>query len=245
MSAKKTVPMKRSSNCSSENHGSVQASTASKKLLRNGVDGIKLFVKTDSPEYSKDALQGAIHEAHGMKKPVFAHPYGGADILTAIESEVDILAHTTPQSGPWDEKIFTAMKNRKVALIPTLTLWKYFSRHDRLSTSEKIVNTAIDQLRGWMDEGGTVLFGTDAGATEYDPGNEYTLMAKAGMNFRRILESLTTAPAKQFGQSGRIAAGSPADLVVLKSDPSSNLQALTSVQYTFRNGVIIYRNTGQ
>ena len=68
------------------------------------------------------------------------------------------------------------------------------------------------------------LFGTDVGyMSDYDPTEEYVLMAEAGMSFRQILASLTTAPAEQFGESkqlGWVAAGFQADLVILKNDPS-------------------------
>ena len=136
------------------------------------------------------------------------------------------------------------MKDRRVALTPTLTLWKYYARHDRISTQEQIANTAIGQLRAWLAVGGTVLFGTDVGAVDYDPSEEYAMMAEAGMSFRQILDSLTTAPAGRFGESdqpGRIAPGFPADLVVLKDDPSRNIRALAAVQYTLRAGTIVYR----
>jgi len=136
------------------------------------------------------------------------------------------------------------MKDRRVALTPSLTLWKYYMRHDRISTQEQLVSTAIGQLRAWLDSGGTILFGTDLGAVDYDPSEEYALMAEAGMSFHQILASLTTAPAERFGESkqlGRIAAGLQADLVVLKGDPSKNIRALAAVQYTLRAGKIIYR----
>jgi len=69
-------------------------------------------------------------------------------------------------------------------------------------------------------------------------------MAAAGMSFRQVLASLTTAPAERFGESkqqGRIAPGLHADLVVLKDDPSKDIRALAAVQYTLRAGKIIYR----
>ena len=69
-------------------------------------------------------------------------------------------------------------------------------------------------------------------------------MAEAGMSFRQILASLTTAPAERFGESkklGRIAEGLDADLAVLKDDPSRNIRALAAVQYTLRAGKIIHR----
>ena len=127
---------------------------------------------------------------------------------------------------------------------PTLWIWKWYSRHDRQSAQDKIANTEVGQLRAWLAAGGTVLFGTDLGAVDPDPSEEYALMSQAGMTFRQILASLTTTPAEWFGQSkqlGRVAPGYQADLVVLNNDPSKNIQALTDVQYTLRAGKIIYR----
>ena len=69
-------------------------------------------------------------------------------------------------------------------------------------------------------------------------------MAEAGMSFRQILASLTTAPAERFGESkqlGQVTAGLQADLVILKNDPSKNIRALAAVEYTVRAGKIIYR----
>ena len=165
-------------------------------------------------------------------------------MLAAVRGGVDVIAHTTPHSGPWDEAILAAMKEQGVALIPTLTVWKYYMRHDRISAQEQVANTEIGQLRAWLACGGTVLFGNDLGAVDYDPSEEYALMAESGMTFDQILGSLTTAPAERFGESkqqGRIATGFQADLVVLKDDPSSDIRALAAVRYTLRAGKIIYR----
>ena len=100
-------------------------------------------------------------------------------------------------------------------------------------------------MRRWVASGGVVLFGTDVGyMSDYDPKEEYLLMGEAGMTFRQILASLTTAPAERFGQSkqlGRVAPGFQADVVVLNGDPAKNIRAFTDVQYTLRAGKIIYR----
>jgi imidazolonepropionase-like amidohydrolase len=221
-----------------------QAQAAASKLLDSGVDGIKLFIsgpsKTTLPE---NVVQAAVTEAHRLGKPVFAHPNTGADVLTAVRGGVDVIAHTTPHSGAWDETLLAAMTERNVALTPTLWIWKWYARHDRQSAQDKIVDTEVGQLRAWLGVGGTVLFGTDLGAVDPDPTEEYTLMAQAGMSFRQILASLTTAPAERFGQSkrlGQVAVGLQADLVVLKNDPAKNILALSDVQYTVRDGKVIY-----
>jgi imidazolonepropionase-like amidohydrolase len=221
-----------------------QAAAAARRLLDEGVDGIKLFASSPrSASFPESVFQAAADEAHRLGKPVFVHPNSGADVLTAVRSGVDVIAHTTPHSGPWDETILAAMKERSVALTPTLTLWKYYMRHDRLSAQEQVANTGVGQLRAWLACGGTVLFGTDLGAVEYDPTEEYSLMTQAGMSFRQILASLTTAPAERFGESqrlGRIAVGFQADLTVLSDDPSDNIRALTAIEYTLRGGKIVY-----
>ena len=224
-----------------------QAAAASRELLDQGVDGIKLHLQVPpppNPPFPESAIPAAVDEAHRLGKPVFVHPNSDDDVMAALRGGVDIIAHTTPRSGPWDEAILLAMKKRRVALTPTLALWKSALRHDRLSAQEQFANTAVGQLRVWVASGGEVLFGTDLGAADYDPSEEYALMAEAGMSFRQILASLTTVPAERFGESkqlGRIAVGLEADLVVLKDDPSKNVGALAAVQYTLRAGKIIYR----
>ena len=224
-----------------------QAAAAAARLLIEGADGIKVFLRSVAPatrSFPEGGIEAAVEEAHRAGKPAFAHPTTGADVLQAIRAGVDVIGHTTPHSGPWEETLLAAMRERPPALTPTLMLWKSFLRHDRLSVQERVVKTAVDQLRAWRAAGGQILFGTDLGAVDPAPGEEYELMAQAGMSFREILASLTTAPAARFagpGDAGRVAPGVDADLVVLKGDPAQDIRALADVQYTLRAGKIVYR----
>jgi imidazolonepropionase-like amidohydrolase len=224
-----------------------EALAASKRLLDAGSDGIKLYAATWYPPFvalPESAIQAAVNEAHRQGKPVFAHPTNREALLAAVRGGIDVLVHTTPVSGPWDEALLATMRQGEVALIPTLKLWKYELRHERTSVRDWFVGTAIGQLRAWHASGGVVLFGTDVGyVSDYDPSDEYLLMAEAGMNFRQILASLTTSPAQRFGESkqrGRVATGFAADLVVLNQDPSKDVRAFAAVRYALRDGVLIY-----
>ena len=216
-----------------------QATSFTRGLIDAGVDGIKLHSISDTA-----ILAAAVAEAHRAGKPVFVHPAADRDgLIAAIRSGVDVLAHTTPWSGAWDPGVVKEMLDRRVAVIPTLTIWAYLQRHDRLSAQQQTKATTFGQLRAWLAAGGTVLFGTDAGAVPDDPSDEYALMAEAGLSFRDILASLTTAPAQQFGDkdAGRLAPGLRADLVVLQADPARDVRALATVQYTLRAGKVVYR----
>ncbi|HEY2384428.1 MAG TPA: amidohydrolase family protein [Terriglobia bacterium] len=220
-----------------------QAVEAAGKLLNAGVDGIKLFASAPSKSFlSQGTIEAVVREAHQAGRPVFVHPNTGADVLSALRAGVDVIAHTTPHSGPWDETLLAMIKGSHAAMTPTLWIWKWYARHDRKSAQDKVVDTEVGQLQAWIANHGTVLFGTDLGAVDPDPIEEYGLMAQAGMSFQQILASLTTAPAERFGKArelGRVAAGLQADLAVLNGDPEGSLSALTDVRYTIREGKII------
>jgi imidazolonepropionase-like amidohydrolase len=222
-----------------------EAAEIGRKLLDEGADGLKLYVVFPGGAMSDGLIQAVVKEAHSRGKPVFVHPTTTAGLMASVRAGVDVLAHTTPQSGPWNKDTLAAMSQARVALIPTLSFWRYQVRHERISAADALEEAAIGQLRSWVGIGGTVLFGTDLGwVTLYDPTGEYVLMSKAGMTFPQILASLTTAPAERFGSSnqlGHVTPGFIADLAILRGDPSKDIRALASVEYTIRDGKIIYR----
>ena len=227
-----------------------EAVVAARKLLDEGADGLKLYVVTpgrNGVAMPDGVIRALVNEGHSRGKPVFAHPTSAAGLMASVQAGVDVLAHTTPQSGPWDESILAAMRQARVALIPTLMLWRYELRHEGISQADGLEEIAVGQLRAWVRARGEVLFGTDVGyMTAYDPTEEYALMAKAGMTFPQILASLTTAPAERFGASkqlGRIGPGLAADLTILRNDPSKDIRALAAVDYTIRDGTVIYRSS--
>ncbi len=223
-----------------------QARIATQNRLESGVDAIKLFLSAPSgATLSSAAIAAAVDEAHSHGKLVFAHPDTGADIVRAVNAGVDVIAHTTPRGDSWDDlQVVALMRQHHVALTPTLWIWKWYARHEKRSVQDPIVQRTVSQLRDWAKGGGSVLFGTDLGAVDPDPTEEYLLMEAAGMKFREILAALTIVPAERFGharQAGRIAAGFDADLVILRQDPAGDVRGFADVQYTVRGGDYIYR----
>ena len=107
----------------------------------------------------------------------------------------------------------------------------------------RVVDNIVGQLKGFSENGGTVLFGTDVGYTQlYDTTLEYELMRRA-LSERLILASLTTNPAQYFkaAKKGRVEKGFDADLVVLDGDPITDVTNLAKVAYTIRAGKVIYQ----
>jgi len=164
------------------------ARAAARALLDAGADGIKVFpVQPFAPfaALTDDTIRAAVDEAHRHGKPAFAHPTNAEGLLAAVRAGVDVVAHTTPQFGPWDDALLAAIGGADVAIVPTLKVWQHHLRDEPASVRARSASTSTDQLRAWRGAGGTVVFGTDAGGmNDYDPSDEYTLMAEAGMTFR-------------------------------------------------------------
>jgi imidazolonepropionase-like amidohydrolase len=218
----------------------------------HGADGIKLFTGSMQARgavanMDVDLVRTAVAEADRLHLPVFAHPQNAAGVEAALAGGVDILAHTAPNAPPWTPDYAARLRDAGLALIPTLTLFRVEGQKAQLPPAilERWRTTALDQVRVFHAAGGEILFGTDIGyITHYDTAEEYQLLASTGLDAAAILRSLTTAPAARFGRganSGRIAPGFDADLVILDSDPTADITALSRVHATLRGGRFIYR----
>jgi imidazolonepropionase-like amidohydrolase len=217
-----------------------------------GADGIKLFTGSFQDQGKVAALplaiaKAAVEEAHRHGMPVFAHPQNLQGVEIAINSGVDVLAHTVPDSPPWTPEFVARLKQANLALIPTMTLWDFEARKMQGTDQEHEawIDKMVAELRAYSKAGGEVLFGTDVGYTDhFDTTLEFTLMSRAGMTYQQILASLTTNPARRFkfsSHSGRIANGMDADLVVLGADPAHDVTAFSNVRYVIRSGKLIFK----
>ena len=237
-----------------EVHSAAEARERVRQQIRDGADGIKIFA--NSVEYKEiltmplDLAKAIVEEAHKAGKPVFAHVSNNEGISVAIESGVDVLAHTTPTDSAWSPSFAKSLVDAHVALTPTLTLWDAESKKANASQDDidKGMGRAAAQMEAFVRAGGQVLFGTDVGYIQkFDTSEELEWMSRGGMSFQEILASLTTNPAQRFGysaHSGRIAKGMDGDLVVLSADPAKDITAFARVRYTIRGGQVIYAANG-
>lgn len=207
--------------------------------IAQGADVIKLFTgswvaRGQVVTMPLEIARAAVNEAHKEGKLVFAHPSNVAGFQIALQARVDVLAHSVEDTRGWNRSYLREMNKQGMWLIPTLELFK----------GDSNIADILREVQDYSDLHGPILFGTDVGfLTDYDPTDEYLLMQRAGMDFPHILESLTTAPAKRFGESGirgEVKAGMNADLVVVQGDPARDIRALTHVAYVFRDGRVIY-----
>jgi imidazolonepropionase-like amidohydrolase len=220
--------------------------------LDGGADATKLFLMTPQGAgryafMAPDIALAAADETHRRGLPVLAHPTDIEGINLAIEAGVDVLVHTTIGEGKtvWDAALIEQMLAGGMGVVPTLQLFPYELK--RANLPERIVELAtadaVEQVRAYAQAGGQILFGTDVGyMSEYDPTEEYRLMARA-LEPMQILASLTTAPAARWQEGerrGRVAAGQDADLAVLEADPAADPANFAKLRCTIRAGRLTY-----
>jgi imidazolonepropionase-like amidohydrolase len=128
------------------------------------------------------------------------------------------------------ERIKTALSNPNEAL-------------DRI---KKIYGVALKNLKALEDAGVTIAAGTDAGniGTIHGPAlfREFQLMKEAGLTPMQILQCATANAAKLFGGEtgahiGQIEKGHFADLVILNSNPLSDIKNASDIDTVIKNGV--------
>jgi imidazolonepropionase-like amidohydrolase len=216
-----------------------EAAAITSRQIEAGADALKLFTGSwveRGKVLPMDAAvaRAAADAAHARGKLVFAHASNVAGLEPALEARVDVLAHALDDDRGWNESHVARMKAIRMAMIPTLKLFD----------GQSFTKYIQAEVGTYAKAGGQILFGTDVGyMTDYDTTDEFALMAGAGLDWRAILASLTTAPAERFDETlrrGRVASGLDADLVVLGADPSADVTAFANVRYTIRGGRIVY-----
>ncbi len=215
-----------------------EAAADVQKNIAAGADIVKLFTGSIvAPDHivpmPLDIATAAAAAGHEHGQLVFAHPSNLAGTRVAMESGVDVLAHSPEALEGIDDTLLREVVARHIAMIPTL---KLFSGDSSIAGIRSVV-LKFHQF------GGQLMFGTDTGfLTDYSVTEEYRQLALAGLTFRDVLAMLTTAPAERFhvsGEKGRVAIGMAGDLTVLSSDPATDSLAFTQVRYAIRGGKVI------
>jgi imidazolonepropionase-like amidohydrolase len=194
-----------------------------------------------------DIAIAAASEAHRAGTLVVAHPTDLEGVRAALAAKVDILAHTTlGAESLWPDPFLREVIGSKVTLIPTLKLLGYELKKEKVpeDIAARLVSVSVEQVRAFSKAGGQVLFGTDVGyMSDFDPAEEYVLLARAGLSPMQILATLTTTPAdrwKEAKRRGRLVPGMDADITVLEADPAKDPAGFAKVRCTIREGKVVY-----
>ncbi len=146
------------------------------RQLERGTDGVKIFAgaivggKIGVLPMRVDIARAIVAQAHQRGKPAFAHPSNLAGLNVAIDSGVDVLAHTTARDGggtggEWSPELIARLRMHNMALIPTMTLFEVESRETEgalalLNADPAQDPTAFAKVRDTI-RGGRIIWGAD------------------------------------------------------------------------------------
>jgi imidazolonepropionase-like amidohydrolase len=215
---------------------------AVREQIRRGADFIKFMatgarsVVLEDPEPAQmtlEEMRAIVDEAHRMGRRVAAHAEGLDGTRLAIEAGADTIEHGL--SLHREPRSLDEMAERGVVLVPTLSTF-----HD---LAERFVDdfapVLVEQAKRQFDEAvRTVEMARRAGVTlalGYDSGppgtsaRELLRLIDAGLSAADGLRAATLGGAAALGRDdlGRIAAGGPADLVLVDGRPDEEPELLT------------------
>lgn len=160
------------------------------KIMISGLMDFDRFgVLTEEPMEPAE-IREIIHIAHEEGFSVMAHANGNACVEAAAEAKVDSVEH----GAYLGEEALHAMKENGCVWVPTLSTIGNLRGRGRFDEGavEKILESAMENVKRFAAMGGMLAPGTDAGAWAVPHGSltEYALLKEAlGKNTEEILEN--------------------------------------------------------
>jgi imidazolonepropionase-like amidohydrolase len=214
---------------------SVQEATAKVNgLVAKGAAVIKIALLAEidgrpRPVLSVDQVRAIVAAAHRHRRLVTAHVVEGKGLDLALAGGIDELAHTPCVRVTRDQ--LAAVAARRIAVVGTLHGARVFFRAE--------CPDLLSNARAFVEAGGRLLYGTDIPvvAATLDV-EELGLMQQAGLTPTRVLRAATAEAGRQLGMAplGTLVRGAPADLFVVRGDPTRSLRALRRPVFVMARG---------
>lgn len=232
---------------------------ATRLQLREGADLIKVCISggiagaheaIDTPQMTDEEMAAVISTAHDWGRKVTAHAGPTPVIRRAVELGLDCIEH----GYELDADLCTEMAAKDVAYCPTISVSRCEEFFRANGVSEWMIERALgagprhwESLQNAIEAGVEILMGTDLPPQAPFDGTTATVremefMAEAGMTPVEVLRSATSGAADWLGGGdvfGRLRPGLVADLVVLDSDPTSDVSALRSMHAVVQGGRVV------
>jgi len=233
--------------------GPVEARKAAREQLGNGADWIKVYMTHRSwvdkqgnlvsqPTLTLEELKAIVDEAHGWRRKVACHAYGGIGLRRALDGACDSIEHGLDL----DDAAISQMVKQGTWYCPTLAVYYYHPAAEDTPAGQrdrKRVAVHGPSFQRALKAGVRIVFGTDVGGFSWnDPiAQEFGRMVELGMSPLAAIRSATSAPAEMLdrqGELGIIAKGAYADLIAVRGDPLKDVRELFRVGFVMKGGSV-------
>ncbi|AAK42657.1 amidohydrolase family protein [Saccharolobus solfataricus] len=231
---------------------------ASRKVLRDGADFIKIFAtggvlsqrdRPEHPQLSYEEISAIVNEAEKINTYVAAHAHGDKGARIAVEAGIKTLEHGTLLR----DETLKLMRERNVTLTPTLTIQELIYKYGKqigvdewgLQKINEVRESVVNVVKKAEEYGVMIITGTDlgfeTGLEEIDIGKNWMesvlLVERGGLSTISSLRASTYNSAFAIGiNAGAIEVGKDADIIVIDGDPTENIRDLSKVRRVVKNG---------
>lgn len=217
--------------------------------IGKGADLIKIYADyrwdingKSAATFSTEEIAVAVRIAGSGGRPVAVHASTKEGMRRSIAAGVTTIEH----GDAGDEALFRLMKEKGIALCPTLAagdaVEQYNGWRKGIGPEPARITVKKQSFAAALRSGVTICMGGDVGVYAHgDNAREMELMVAYGMKPLQVLQSATSVNADVFGYSstiGRIRKGLLADLVAVKGDPTMDIKAIWQVKLVMKGGRI-------
>lgn len=233
--------------------GPEELARALRTQMGKGADIIKIYADyrwglngEARPAFTEDEWKLIMLHARNGGRKVVAHASSAEGMRMATLAGVSTIEH----GDGGTEEIFKLMKQKGVALCPTLSAAEATAQYSGwkkgLGAEPARITAKKKSFQSALQNGVTIVFGGDVGVFSHgDNAREMELMVEYGMKPLDVLRSATSVNADVFGYAnkiGRIQKGLLADIIAVKGNPLENINDVRNVQFVMKDGKI-YLNT--
>jgi imidazolonepropionase-like amidohydrolase len=195
-----------------------------------------------APLWPADIAAQAIRAAHEEGARVTAHCFGEESVSQLVRAGIDCIEH----GCGLDSETVRIMAGEGIALVPTLDNWRIFpgiadQAQDRFPTyaahMRALYATRAEAIGAAIAAGVQVYAGTDAGGTRSHGTILPELQALAELGGTDFALGAASWRARTWLGRPGLEEGAPADLLILDSDPSRDLNSLASPAAILLDGV--------
>lgn len=217
--------------------------------ISKGADLIKIYADYGggkngevTPTFTTEEIAAAVKVAALSDRQVVVHAGSAEGMRNAIMAGVSTIEHGDDGTS----EIFTLMKQKNVALCPTISAGEavagYRAAAKGVAIDSARIRKKIKSFRLALSAGVTICMGGDAGVfTHGDNAREMIAMVRLGMSPINVMRSATSVNANVFGygkEFGTIKKGMLADIIAVAGDPSLNISAVKDIRLVMKAGKV-------
>jgi imidazolonepropionase-like amidohydrolase len=217
--------------------------------ISKGADLIKIYADyrwgrngAAAPTFTTEELAAAVAIARSGGREVVVHATTAEGMRRAIDAGVSTIEH----GDEGTEDVFRMMKEKGVALCPTLAAGEAISQYGGwkkgIDPEPARITEKKRSFQAALKAGVTICMGGDVGVYAHgDNAREMELMVAYGMKPVEVLQSATAVNARVFGygdEIGSIKKGLFADIIAVSGDPSIDIGNIRKVVFVMKDGKI-------